>query len=311
MSMLSRAVLPTFGALLALSVLPAPAWASEGPYANLPAGGLVAKRMDAVRMSSQVLRIWINKIESDYLFDNVTGSDVTTTMTFPMPDLNVPELLEQGALDFPASGQTNFLNLRVWADGKEIVPKAEVRAFLPNGREITDDLRKLGVDPVAFDSDEAMSSPQNPTRKTLKTMGAVDDEFALWTTKINFFWPQTFPAGKRVAIGYSYEPMTGGSEFPQSRDEWCMDAGFNAAVKKINTKRAPDLAYGVWVKYLAAGANWAGPIGTFTLVIDKGESIVVSTCAIPGLKLEKKGQTFTATAKDYTSTSDINVLFVP
>ena len=260
-------------------------------------------------MSSQVLRISVNKIEAEYLFENVTGSDVTTTVTFPMPDLNIPEMMERGAIDLPSSSQTNFLNFRVWANGKEIIPKAEIRVFLPNGQEITEDLRKLGVDPVTFDSDEAMSSPQNPARKALKSMGAIG-EIALWTTKITYFWPQTFPAGKRVAIRHTYEPVAGGSEFPLSSDEWCMDAGFNAALKKFSAKRAPDLAYGLWVKYLTTGANWAGPIGTFTLIVDKGENPLLSTCAIPGLKLEKKGQIFTATAKDYTPTTGLNFLFV-
>ena len=47
-----------------------------------------------------------------------------------------------------------------------------------------------------------------------------------------------------------------------------MDAGFDAAVKSA-LKRAPDLAYGLWVKYLTTGANWAGPIGGFTSLIDR------------------------------------------
>ena len=59
---------------------------------------------------------------------------------------------------------------------------------------------------------------------------------------------------------------------------------------------------------ITSGTNWAGPIGTFRLVVDKGDSTLVSFC---GDGVRKIGPTtFEMTAKDYTPKRDIDVLFI-
>ena len=59
---------------------------------------------------------------------------------------------------------------------------------------------------------------------------------------------------------------------------------------------------------ITSGANWAGPIGTFRLVVDKGDSTLVSFC---GDGVRKIGPTsFEMIAKDYTPKRDIDVLFI-
>jgi hypothetical protein len=75
---------------------------------------------------------------------------------------------------------------------------------------------------------------------------------------------------------------------------------------------APNFKPGTFEEYLSyvitSGANWAGPIGTFRLVVDKGDSTLVSFC---GDGVRKIGPTtFEMTAKDYTPKRDIDVLFI-
>ena len=71
-----------------------------------------------------------------------------------------------------------------------------------------------------------------------------------------------------------------------------------ALYRKAN---APNATVGAFEEYLSyvitSGANWAGPIGTFRLVIDKGDTTLVSFC---GDGVRKIGPTtFEMIAKDY------------
>jgi hypothetical protein len=65
-----------------------------------------------------------------------------------------------------------------------------------------------------------------------------------------------------------------------------------------------------WISYvLTTGANWAGPIKTFTLVVDKGESDnYVSFC---GTDVKKTGPTtFEMTATDFYPEKDLDILLL-
>lgn len=333
-------------ALVALTIPHCPAVAND-TAAAFAAGGLVFQRSDAVRMVSEVLRISPERIDVDYVFENTSQADVTTVVAFPLPTLDMadlfysPNLLPSaiggsplGAHQSRTQASPNFLNFRVLVDGAEITPDVEVRSFLRDGREITASLRELEVDPIIGEwkdrphprkrhkqtADNTTAPKSMATTEALIDLGAAErhDDFAfgLWSTKVTFHWPQTFPAGKRIRVQHTYQPAPGGSLVsPSQADEWCADQGFLHAFKKLPRyyeAQGFDSSYldGRWVKYiLTTGANWSGPIGHFTLEIDKADADLVSTCPIPGLKLVKKGNSFTATATDYLPTSDLNILF--
>ncbi len=61
---------------------------------------------------------------------------------------------------------------------------------------------------------------------------------------------------------------------------------------------------------LSTGANWAGPIGDFTLKLEKGGAALLSTCPVAGLTLKREGSAFVARAKDFTPKADLNIIFV-
>jgi hypothetical protein len=97
------------------------------------------------------------------------------------------------------------------------------------------------------------------------------------------------------------------------RETYCTDGPFTSAVQSLYRKaNAPNSKVGAFEEYLsyviASGANWAGPIGSFRLVIDKGDTTLVSFC---GEGVRKIGPTtFEMIAKDYTPKRDIDVLFI-
>ena len=79
--------------------------------------------------------------------------------------------------------------------------------------------------------------------------------------------------------------------------------------RKANASNAKVGAFEEYLSYvITSGANWAGPIGTFRLVIDKGDTTLVSFC---GDGVRKIGPTtFEMIAKDYMPKRDIDVLFI-
>ncbi len=97
------------------------------------------------------------------------------------------------------------------------------------------------------------------------------------------------------------------------RETYCTDGPFTSAVQSLYRKaNAPNAKVGAFEEYLSyvitSGANWAGPIGTFRLVVDKGDTTLVSFC---GDGVRKIGPTtFEMIAKDYTPRRDIDVLFI-
>ncbi len=149
-----------------------------------------------------------------------------------------------------------------------------------------------------------------------------------WTLKTTYYWNQTFPAGKDFVIEHRYRPSVGqslGTRFdPTSRnpeviedmrrmtETYCIDGDFRAAVAR---GKKPDMGGHMSfsesrISYiLRTGSNWLGPIGNFTLTVDKGApENLVSFC---GKNVKKTGPTtFQIKAKDYYIDQDLEVLIL-
>jgi Domain of unknown function (DUF4424) len=304
-----------------------PAWANDSAAA-MAAGGLELVKNDQVRMVSEVLRIAPRLVEVNYVFENTGSADVTTEVAFPLPDLD-QMVNNNSPLSIAFDGQANFVGFQVWSGGREVHPEIEVRAFAQDGRDVTAELKRLGVDPVKTISDESRHGV------ALRDLGVAELDgrhiLPTWTTRVSFHWSQTFPAGKQVAVRHRYRPVYG-SFYLRSDTEglaaladkgraWCPDAGFAATERRLLTKQleaaraanppVQKLTYYDNVQYvLKTGANWRGPIGRFELQVDKGGAELVSTCQIPGLSLQRTLYGFSAVATDYTPTSNLDILFV-
>lgn len=210
-------------------------------------------KTDAVAMQREDLALSPAEVRVRYEMRNDTGQPVTLRVAFPMPE--VPKATPAGmdtstghniGLDPPT--KPNFLAFRVWADGQEVKPEVEVRATLPDGREVTEELRQIGglklvLQPRVFELPFEAAKRTGPNggwdldaaaRARLKALGAITEDKdgydTQWTTHVTFHWMQTFKPGVTV-IEHSYKPVIGSELFASERPG---DSG------KI------DAAHGVW-----------------------------------------------------------------
>lgn len=206
------------------------------------------------------------------------------------------------------------------------------------GREVTADLERLGI-PLALDwvaLRELLLSFPEEKRNEVAALGLAEyyegdatqdippDVWGAWSIVTRYHWTQTFPAGKELRIGHSYTNRPPGGLFYWSEppedyqqalvDQYCIDAATSRAMAKALESPGGD-EYGnygtaFYLSYVLRTANsWAGPIGRFSLTLDKGDpGNVISLCA-EGVR--KTGPTtFVIEKTDYTPGRDLEVLVV-
>lgn len=294
-------------AVAAVSLLAGPAAANDST-AELAAGGLVLTRTDAIVMKSEDLYISADEVRVRYVFVNTSGKDVTTRVAFPMPDIGGPDFFFHDTNIPGGEDPANLLAFRTLVDGKAVNMAVEQKAFT-EGVDRTAWLTARGI-PLALHVDgmvarlDALSAAEKAEAERLGL--AVPDEYdngkgwekhwnPAWILKTTFHWEQTFPAGREIVVEHRYKPATGGSvgtvvgspgfmttpEWAGTRDRYCIDSAFLAAVKKGQGQAEyPPYTEARIAYVLKTGGNWAGPIGDFRMVIDKGSAAnLVSFCA--------------------------------
>jgi hypothetical protein len=315
---------------------------ADDSTASLRAGGLALEKTDKIALVSEDLHLSPTAVRVSYRFRNLTDVDTETIVAFPMPDVT-------GSVDMtvaiPDPAKDNFLRFITRVDGKQVDSQVEQRAFLtaPDKPdvEITERLKSLGVPlvPTMEAAGATLSALSAPQRKALADAGIVYpldvdvgkgahvDWVPLWTLRSKFWRKQVFPARRDLLVEQTYTPGTGSQstlsfgapdlsaeQESHYRETYCTDGPFRSAAQSIYRKaNAPNSKLGAFEEYLSyvitSGANWAGPIGTFRLVVDKGDpQTLVSFC---GDGVRKIGPTtFEMTAKDYMPRRDIDVLFI-
>lgn len=324
-------------ALLALSAVQAVPAKANDSIAELGTGGLVLARTDAVAMQKEVLFVSREKVEVDYVFQNISGKDVDTLVAFPMPDIDgnpysMPAI--------PVDNDPNFLGFSVTIDGKPVTTTLDQRAFAV-GVDVTEALKAQNVPlyPEGNSVIDALQKVPDAVAADWIDRGIIlIDEYddgsgwkrvrtPFWTLKSTYWWRSFFPAGKDVKVSHRYKPSVGASVMPaffvdgkiggegyqDYKQKYCMDAAFERAVERA-AKENPD-GYPKLTEYrvsyiLRTGGNWAfGMIGDFTATIDKGNPrALVSFC---GEGVRKSGPTsFTMAAKDFLPDRDLDVLIL-
>jgi Domain of unknown function (DUF4424) len=330
-----------FGFAIAVFVLSYARSRADDSTASLKAGGLALEKTDEIALVSEDLYLSPTAVKVSYRFRNLTNADVETTVAFPMPDVT-------GSVDMtvamPEPAKDNFLGFVTRVDGKPVDSQVEQRAFLTaTGKreiEITERLKSLHVPlvPTVEAAGAALSSLSAPQRKALADAeivypldvdvgkGSHVEWTPLWTLRSKFWRKQVFPAGRDLLVEQTYTPGTGSqstltfgapdlsaAQLSHYRETYCTDGPFRSAVESLYRKAsASNATVGAFEEYLSyvitSGANWAGPIGMFRLVVDKGDATLVSFC---GDGVKKIGPTtFEMNAKDYAPKRDIDVLFI-
>ena len=328
--------------LVSLLLLAAPAFANDG-FGGLSATGLTFDQTDAVAMEEERLFIGIDKIAVDYVFRNLTDTDVTGEVIFPIPPIPV---WRESDWNLPTDlDRANLVAFKAVVDGQEVAVKLDRIAVLEPewqegrplsfqydtpGVDVTADLARLGI-PLTLDDAKVIQAlteltPEQQAEATALGLASFDDgyTYARWSMILRYHWTQTFPANAVVKISHEYENRSGGGLFGWSEppeeymqsyiDQYCIDAGTSKAMMKALKNPEGDefgnygTAYNI--SYVLRTANsWAGPIGKFTLTLDKGgPENVISLCA-NGVK--KTGPTtFVVEKTNYSPDRDLEVLIV-
>ena len=294
--------------LLAMALLwVAPAVAND-TTAVLGTGGLVFVTNDTLKMQSEDLYVSPDKVRVTYAFVNTSDEPQDVLVAFPMPDVS-------GDGDFntaiPHMDSDNLFGFATTFNGAPVRAQLHQQAFMFN-LDQTAVLERLGVPLTPFGerTHEALQALDADGIAELTRLGMVipmdysDDGDTwkrsyepVWTLRSTYSWQAHFEPGETAEVIHSYEPSVGGTvaaTFLAPADEYgdraaeyarkyCTDEGFLNAVRK--TLAAPDDYYSApytesWISYIwSTGNNWAGPIGRFTLTIDKGDpKNLVSFC---------------------------------
>lgn len=313
--------------------------------AELASGGLVFVRNPIVEMRSEQLFVSTGQIRVTYHFFNTGDQPVTSLVAFPLPDITVDS--PDWNVSVPTEEPVNFLAFSTQANGQKVTTQVEQKVFAM-GVDRTAMLQSLGL-PLApqlkatYNALDAL--PKDKWRELIDLGMAEIDEYGLsagkmeqhleprWTLKTTYYWQQTFPPKAELVIEHQYKPSVGASVgtqigYPPPTDpqfaadlkaqiaaytaKYCMDASFIAAAvrgqqkaKQTNTPLGEKR-----IDYiLKTGANWAGPIADFTLVIDKGDpNNLISFC---GTGVKKLSPTqFQVHYTKYEPTTDLAVLIL-
>ena len=322
---------------------------------ELGAGGLVQVQSKSISMEREDLFLSKKEVRVRYEFRNVTSSLVKTRVAFPMPEM--PHMDGSGpttsagqyniAFPFPVS-DPNFLNFKIWVNQREVKPELELRALLPDGKDISAELLKIGGMALlmrpGFFGNEEFNKEYGPidtnTKRRLKQLNAFVDvpEYGgyklPWTVHITFHWKQEFPPGITI-IEHQYKPLIGGgligfgpkgeviiSGMQEYQKDFCVDAPLARRLNEYGIKNGRRIAdvgghgYANILSYIIQTArSWNGPIGTFHLTIQgdaETENVQASlTSLCTDLPLRKTAaQRFEATVKNYIPKADLRILFI-
>jgi Domain of unknown function (DUF4424) len=337
--------------LLPALLVATPLLANDG-FGGLSATGLTFGQTDAVAMEEERLFISKDKVTVDYVFRNITSSDVTGEVIFPLPPIPANANLESSWNLPEDAGRDNLVNFTATVDGVDVpvtvdriavleAPWEEGRPLAEQydapGRDVTADLVRLGI-PLTVDVYETQAALMalDPARRAeIEALGLAefvdtaastpDYAYPLWSVILRYHWTQTFPAGQEVRISHAYENRSAGGLFGWSHppedymqpvtDQYCIDNSTSRAMAKVLEQKPTDgevFSMGLsWnIAYVLRTANsWAGPIGKFTLTLDKGApENLISLCA-DGVK--KTGPTtFVVEKTNFTPDRDLEILIV-
>lgn len=312
-----------FAALLAI-----PQVRANDSTAELANNGLVFVKNDKIEMRSEDLSISAEQIRVRYRFFNASDQEVTVHVAFPLPDL----VYAEWDISVPANFATSV-------NGQPIKANIEQKAFA-KGVEYTGLLRKLNVplDPYEQKTRDALDSVARKEWAMLVDAGLAEIEeyhdgnkhlAPRWTLKTTYYWEQVFPAKAEIVVEHRYQPSVGGTAgtglgdadvqkqdwFPEYRKKYCLDQQFLAATERASkaakARGESSIPYTEQrIDYiLKTGANWAGPIKDFRLVVSKGEAdSLISFC---GEGVKKISPTeFEMRKTDFTPGEDLHLLML-
>ncbi len=322
---------PTPAACLLFCLFSVPAAAND-TTAQLSTGGLVFVPNASVEMRSEDLFVSPERIKVTYRFHNKADADQHVLVAFPLPDITgEPDMM----LSIPDGPADNIFGFSTSFNGKPVAAALHQYAF-SNNIDYSSELKSLNIplNPFGEETHAALLALPDAQKQRLTDLGLVIrdensdvngsdfDMLPIWTLRSAYSWEATFPAGRDAEVIHTYQPSvgatvattfvpTGGDEgidkgaeetLASYKQKYCVDEALMATLKKsvVSPEGYAYVPYAEsWISYIwSTGANWAGPVGRFTLTVDKGDpTSLVSFC---GEGVKKIGPTqFQMTATDW------------
>ncbi|OCW57234.1 DUF4424 domain-containing protein [Hoeflea olei] len=305
--------------------------------AELKTGGLVFVQTEAISMVEEKLYISPSEVRVDYRFRNTTDSDVEALVAFPVPDIEGGYAM----VSFDPNAGDNFLGFETTQDGQPIVAELQQRATVSDV-DLTAELEAENIPlmPGAEVTEVALAALSPEAAARFEGLGLVRVEqwddgsgmkahlVPLWTLKSVYWWKTVYPANSEVRVSHRYASSVGGTvdvtyldengeprgeRFADYEKRYCLDESMvriAQKTRKAQIESGTQLYVENWISYiLMTGNNWAGPIGSFTLTVDKGDpKNVVSFC---GEGVTKTGPTtFEMTMTDFYPDRDLEILLL-
>lgn len=273
--------------------------------ARVAAGGLTLVKSRDIKMLEETLEVSKAKIKVRYRFLNESNTDIAAKVAFPMPTYGWdPENLNARPLK----------GFSVTVDGIP-APTQRLRKAYFKKQEITDNLRSIGLSDVQMFEDFGGKCDQRSTdipvgcaltekqRRQVSRLLGKSDYYPSWEVEETYVWEQTFPAGREIEVEHEYSPFVGGRydypywggrrqeryQLPTARaKEACVDDAITQAVNRKVEALVARGASAVQVRnsdieyILGTGRNWKGPIGQFTLRIQKDSPDEIVSLCMPG-----------------------------
>ncbi|RYE10908.1 MAG: DUF4424 domain-containing protein [Hyphomicrobiales bacterium] len=276
--------------------------------AELGTGGLVFISTDELKMESEDLYVSPTEVRVTYQYRNLTDAKQDVLVAFPLPDIT-------GSGDFnvaiPNYEDDNLFGFTTSFNGEPVEATLHQQVFAHN-LDQTAVLMAMGVPltPFGTRTREAIDKLDEAQIGELLHLGLVipmeygdaNDNWVtsyepVWTVRSTYSWEAHFEPGEVAEVVHAYTPSVGGTvgvsflsppnEYgdrgAEYKQRYCTDEGFLKAVNKTIANPAEPWTAPYtesWIDYIwSTGNNWAGPIGKFTLTIDKGdEKNLVSFC---------------------------------
>jgi hypothetical protein len=283
----------------------------------LPAGALVLVANGVIKPEHQDLTLSASQIRIATTFRNTSERDTNLTVTFALPELDTAWIWDVPPL-LPRSGQANFVDAVATADGEPVKTRLEQRAVALN-LDVTDSLKVLGLDvfPYAGGLIEKIAALPAGIKADLAARGIVKEHgeklMPAWILRSTLYWRQVFPAGKRVTLTLTYQPVVGRptGSLAAFEKSGCLDAALARRLETMLNRntRSTKIKLTALSFQAPASAAWSDPIERYRLTIEKPSTKAeIATCR-NGLVLESPTQLETS-AQDYAHEEDLSVLFI-
>ena len=303
---------------------------------ELSVGGLTFTRNPDISMESEELTITPEFVTVRYVFLNQSQKPVNVTVAFPLPDI---DLADADNYAIPTDDPVNFVAFQTKIDGKPVTFSINQRALLGE-KDVSARIKSAGLPILPIGTQQnRVSELSAEVKDRLIEEGLLIPagtnaagqplHGASWTVRTSIVRQQTFPSGKPVVVEHRYRTSMGlsfdtvlrkalrentamAAEVKRYRSEYCVPdellrgidriaGGAEGNVQKLRERR---ISY-----VLKTGANWAGPIKDFKVVIDKGlPDRLISFCLDNVKKISPTA--FEIRKKDFTPERDLKILLI-